>query len=120
MSRRRKSLLAVLALICALILVYVTGSYYSSSTIPETPGIPDEESGIPGEEPDAPSDAPDKLSDATAETLEDTLETSSGSPTEPSDDERTFVIPEIPLGTMGAFSGLASSFGVFVLRKRAK
>ena len=120
MSRRRKALLAVLALICALILVYVTGSYYSSSTIPETPGIPDEESGIPGEEPGTPNDAPDQLSDATAGAPEDTLETSSGSPSEPSDNERIFVVPEIPLGTMGAFSGLASSLGIFVLRKRAK
>lgn len=106
MTRRRKSLLAVLGLIFALILIYVTGSYYSSSTIPNTPDIPDEK--------------PDQFSDASTENPEDTLIVPSDRSSESSDHEHIFVVPEIPLGTMGAFSGLASSFGVFVLRKRAK
>ena len=106
MTRRRKSLLAVLALIFALILIYVTGSYYSSSTIPNIPDIPDEK--------------PDQFSDAATEDPEGTLVLPSDSSSESSDYEHIFVVPEIPLGTLGAFSGLASSFGIFVLRKRTK
>ena len=113
MTRRRKSLLAVLALIFALILIYVTGSYYSSSTIPNIPDIPDEK-------PDIPDEKPDQFSDAATEDPEDTLVLPSDRSSESSDYEHIFVVPEIPLGTLGAFSGLASSFGIFVLRKRAK
>ncbi len=109
MSRRRKSLVAVLALVLVFLLVYITGSYYSSSTIPDTTGTPDED--------------PNQLSDTTAGTLDETPETpnglSSGS-SESSERKYTFVVPEIPLGTIGVFSAFALSFGMFALSKRNK
>jgi len=115
MTKKRKSLIAVVALILALITVYITGFYYSSSTIPNTPDAPDEESDQLADSAVGTSGA-----DSTVGTTEEISETQTENSPEPSESEYTFVVPEIPLGTLGAFSALASSFGTLVLSKRAK
>jgi hypothetical protein len=85
MSKRRKSLFAILFLVIVLMMVYILGSLPAPTTIADIDTEPSE----------------------TAEPK--------SSPLGP-----TFVVPEIPLGTIGALSAVAGAFLIFSVKKRSR
>ena len=117
MRRRKKLLSLLLPLFSALLLFYILTSLYTSPIVPETSGTPE------GESDSSPENIDETETETQTKIENETLaEMPSGSPMEPRPTPMgpMFVVPENPLGTIGAFSVLSFVFGIFALKKRDK
>ena len=112
MGNKKKSLIGLLILFLAMLLVYILGSFSTLPAVTATPGTPDAESNSPsGIGTDQPTETPEAQSQTSGET------SSEGSSSPPG---TMFVVPEVPLGTLGIISALASAIGMLALKKKGR